>query len=108
MIAINYIFLEIDKFAFLLRKCDVMSKTREVVHLIDENGCIIDDLLLNSLKYNPDKLEITAETKIFKFIDESEMRFMCNIVLIPKKSPTTKVKVKFNLVLTINFNKIKI
>uniref|UniRef100_A0A914ZB65 ZP domain-containing protein n=1 Tax=Panagrolaimus superbus TaxID=310955 RepID=A0A914ZB65_9BILA len=84
---------EIDKFAFLLRKCDVMSKTREVVHLIDENGCVIDDLLLNSLKYSPDKLEVTAETKIFKFIDDSEMRFMCNIVLIPKESPTTKVKV---------------
>uniref|UniRef100_A0AC35GBW2 ZP domain-containing protein n=1 Tax=Panagrolaimus sp. PS1159 TaxID=55785 RepID=A0AC35GBW2_9BILA len=84
---------EIDKFAILLRKCDVISKTREVAHLIDENGCIIDELLLNSLKYSPDKLEITAETKIFKFIDESEMRFTCDIVLIPKDTPTTKIKV---------------
>ena len=79
----------------MLRKCDVISKAREVVHLIDENGCIIDDLLLDSLKYSKDKLEITAETKIFKFIDESELRFTCNIVLVPKNNPQTHIQVNY-------------
>ena len=70
----------------MLRKCDVISKTRESIHLIDENGCIVDDLLLQDLQYDPELLEISAQTKMFKFIDDDELRFTCDIVLISKPS----------------------
>ncbi|KAE9551941.1 hypothetical protein FO519_004842 [Halicephalobus sp. NKZ332] len=80
-----------SKYVMLLRKCDVISKNRESIHLIDGNGCIVDDLLLEDLKYDSKRLEITAQTKLFKFIDDDELRFTCDIALI-SKSPNFTIE----------------
>uniref|UniRef100_A0AC34RIZ0 ZP domain-containing protein n=1 Tax=Panagrolaimus sp. JU765 TaxID=591449 RepID=A0AC34RIZ0_9BILA len=82
---------DVTKYQLMIRKCVATSRSRDSVNIIDGNGCIVDDLLMQSLKYNQEKLDAVAESKIFKFIDEPELRFGCNVVLIEKNNSTVEL-----------------
>uniref|UniRef100_A0A7E4V5T6 ZP domain-containing protein n=1 Tax=Panagrellus redivivus TaxID=6233 RepID=A0A7E4V5T6_PANRE len=95
----------VANYAVVLRRCDVVSKAREVVHVVDPNGCVVDELLMASLTYATNRLEMTAHTKMFRFIDSQQLRFTCNIALVPRTARHAHVTKTDSNINTIYFER---
>ncbi|KAI6187794.1 hypothetical protein M3Y98_00283500 [Aphelenchoides besseyi] len=72
-------------YVMTLQDCVIMSKTKSMVQLV-EHGRIIDESLISNLhgaEANGIK-KFTAISQIFKFPGETEIRFRCQVEMIPQ------------------------
>ncbi|CAJ0951952.1 unnamed protein product, partial [Mesorhabditis belari] len=70
---------EEGQFLGILTFCNAVSQSGKIIHLIDENGCIIDLELLGDLSYSNYQVKIYGRAKIFRFIAGEKMRFECKL-----------------------------
>uniref|UniRef100_A0A1I7X9C9 ZP domain-containing protein n=1 Tax=Heterorhabditis bacteriophora TaxID=37862 RepID=A0A1I7X9C9_HETBA len=65
----------IGKVQTYLTFCNVISQAGQIIHLIDENGCIVDSELMGDLVYNNYMPKIYARAKIFKLMNDERCKY---------------------------------
>ncbi|KAE9555167.1 hypothetical protein FO519_001662 [Halicephalobus sp. NKZ332] len=68
----------------LVQNCHVEDLEGNKILIIDQNGCGIDQYVLNTPHYSPDLRMAYQETHVFKFADKTMTRFTCQIRLCVK------------------------
>ncbi|GMR60534.1 hypothetical protein PMAYCL1PPCAC_30729 [Pristionchus mayeri] len=77
---------EHTKYHTFLTSCNAISKNGEVIHLVDENGCIVDPELLGELVYNNYTSRIYGRSRMFRFASGEMYRIECRMQLCLKAS----------------------
>ncbi|CAJ0565536.1 unnamed protein product, partial [Mesorhabditis spiculigera] len=75
---------EEGQFLTVLTYCSAVSRTGQVMHLIDENGCIVDQELLSDLTYSNYQVKIYGRAKMFRFVSGDKFRFECRLRMCRK------------------------
>uniref|UniRef100_A0AC34QQK9 ZP domain-containing protein n=1 Tax=Panagrolaimus sp. JU765 TaxID=591449 RepID=A0AC34QQK9_9BILA len=68
----------------LVQNCHVEDLEGNKILIIDQNGCGIDQYVLNTPNYSNDLRTAFQETHVFKFADKTMTRFTCQIRLCMK------------------------
>uniref|UniRef100_A0AC35G1F5 ZP domain-containing protein n=1 Tax=Panagrolaimus sp. PS1159 TaxID=55785 RepID=A0AC35G1F5_9BILA len=68
----------------LVQNCHVEDLEGNKILIIDQNGCGIDQYVLNTPQYNEDLKLAYQESHVFKFADKTLTRFTCQIRLCMK------------------------
>uniref|UniRef100_A0AC34FH58 ZP domain-containing protein n=1 Tax=Panagrolaimus sp. ES5 TaxID=591445 RepID=A0AC34FH58_9BILA len=68
----------------LVQNCHVEDLEGNKILIIDQNGCGIDQYVLNTPQYNDDLKLAYQESHVFKFADKTLTRFTCQIRLCMK------------------------
>ncbi|VDM58914.1 unnamed protein product [Angiostrongylus costaricensis] len=72
-------FLEAQKYQTFLTSCNAVSSSGQVLHLVDENGCIVDSELIGEIVYNSFIPKVFARARMFKLMNSEKYRIKCNI-----------------------------
>ncbi|CAP27570.2 Protein CBR-RAM-5 [Caenorhabditis briggsae] len=70
-----------------LTNCNALSQNGQVIHLIDENGCVIDSELMGDVVYNDHVPKLYARARIFKFLTDDKYRIECTLEFCDNGSP---------------------
>ncbi|PIC20932.1 hypothetical protein B9Z55_025954 [Caenorhabditis nigoni] len=70
-----------------LTNCNALSQNGQVIHLIDENGCVIDSELMGDVVYNDHVPKLYARARIFKFLTDDKYRIECTLEFCNNGSP---------------------
>ncbi|CAB3411289.1 unnamed protein product [Caenorhabditis bovis] len=76
-----------DVYCMKVRSCIAEDGDKEKIQVVDDNGCVVDDELISSIRYNDHHLRAVATSKAFKFADKHSIYFQCSIEFTVK-SPT--------------------
>ncbi|GMT06156.1 hypothetical protein PENTCL1PPCAC_28330, partial [Pristionchus entomophagus] len=77
---------EHGKYNTFLTNCNAISKSGEVIHLVDENGCIVDPELLGEIVYNNYTSRIHGRARMFRFASGEMYRMECHMQMCLKSS----------------------
>jgi hypothetical protein len=69
-----------DMYCMLVHSCTVDDGEKALHQVVDEHGCAVDALILNSINYAGDMTAGTA-SNVFKFADRAHVYFTCQIRL---------------------------
>ncbi|GMT35979.1 hypothetical protein PFISCL1PPCAC_27276, partial [Pristionchus fissidentatus] len=75
---------EHGKYNTFLTSCNAISRSGEVIHLVDENGCIVDPELLGELVYNNYTSRIYGRARMFRFASGEMYRMECHLQMCLK------------------------
>ncbi|CAI5454834.1 unnamed protein product [Caenorhabditis angaria] len=78
---------ELGKTQTYITNCNAFSQNGQIIHLIDENGCIIDSELMGDVVYNNYMPKLYARAKIFKLLTDEKYRIECTFEFCHKDSP---------------------
>uniref|UniRef100_A0A0K0D4K9 ZP domain-containing protein n=1 Tax=Angiostrongylus cantonensis TaxID=6313 RepID=A0A0K0D4K9_ANGCA len=67
------------KYQTFLTSCNAVSSSGQVLHLVDENGCIVDSELIGEIVYNSFIPKVFARARMFKLMNSEKYRIKCNI-----------------------------
>ncbi|KAK6032164.1 hypothetical protein OSTOST_01665, partial [Ostertagia ostertagi] len=67
------------KYQTFLTSCNAISSSGQLIHLVDENGCIVDSELIGEIVYNSFMPKVFARARVFKFMNEEKYRIECNV-----------------------------
>ncbi|CAL2051468.1 unnamed protein product [Caenorhabditis brenneri] len=70
-----------------LTNCNALSQNGQIIHLIDENGCVIDSELMGDIVYNDHVPKLYARARIFKFLSDDKYRIECTLEFCNNGSP---------------------
>ncbi|EFO98109.1 CRE-RAM-5 protein [Caenorhabditis remanei] len=70
-----------------LTNCNALSQNGQIIHLIDENGCVIDSELMGDIVYNDHVPKLYARARIFKFLTDDKYRIECTLEFCNNGSP---------------------
>uniref|UniRef100_A0AC35U864 ZP domain-containing protein n=1 Tax=Rhabditophanes sp. KR3021 TaxID=114890 RepID=A0AC35U864_9BILA len=70
-----------DTHAMLIHSCDILDGQGNKQNLIDENGCAMDDFLMQQLTYTEDRTKSFTPSNAFNFPDKISVFFNCKIRL---------------------------
>lgn len=107
----NSINLPADTFCMTVYDCKVSDGASDVIQLLDQDGCALDQHLLGNLEY-PADLMAGVEAHVFKYADRSNLYFNCQINILVK-DPGSECSVSFRqqllifLILTVDVEVIK-
>jgi len=84
-------------YVMMLRNCDVISKTQQSAQVVDQLGCSVDELLITNPANSAEErnLVTTASSYAFKFLDNTWIRFRCQVVLISRHAQAVAIEVSF-------------
>uniref|UniRef100_A0A1I7UFV3 ZP domain-containing protein n=1 Tax=Caenorhabditis tropicalis TaxID=1561998 RepID=A0A1I7UFV3_9PELO len=68
-----------NKLKMLVHQCFVKDGAGQQFEVIDENGCTLDRLMLQTPTYSADGMSAQVDAYIFKFPDRSTVDFRCTI-----------------------------
>ncbi|KHN78731.1 Cuticlin-1 [Toxocara canis] len=68
-------------YGMLIHSCHVDDGHGNRVQLIDDNGCVLDHLLVSDIEYDSDVVTAFAETHVFKYADKIQLFFTCTVQL---------------------------
>ncbi|KAE9413130.1 hypothetical protein Angca_003782, partial [Angiostrongylus cantonensis] len=75
----NFRSKEALKYQTFLTSCNAVSSSGQVLHLVDENGCIVDSELIGEIVYNSFIPKVFARARMFKLMNSEKYRIKCNI-----------------------------
>ncbi|CAB3399130.1 unnamed protein product [Caenorhabditis bovis] len=78
---------ELGKTQTFITNCNALSQNGQVIHLIDENGCIIDSELMGEVVYSKYMPKLYARAKIFKLPTDDKYRIECTVEFCHRDSP---------------------
>nr|CDJ85520.1 CBN-CUTL-6 protein [Haemonchus contortus] len=67
------------KYQTFLTNCNAISDSGQIIHLVDENGCIVDSELIGEIVYNNFMPKIFARARVFKFMNDEKHRIECQV-----------------------------
>ncbi|CAA92199.3 ZP domain-containing protein [Caenorhabditis elegans] len=70
-----------------LTNCNALSQNGQIIHLIDENGCVIDSELMGDIVYSDHVPKLYARARIFKFLTDDKYRIECTLEFCNNGSP---------------------
>ncbi|WKX95106.1 hypothetical protein Q1695_011957 [Nippostrongylus brasiliensis] len=73
-----------DLYAILVHSCYVEDGAGQRFPVIDENGCSLDQYILNTPRYDQHGLSATVDAFMMKFPDRSSVDFQCAIQICSK------------------------
>ncbi|KIH43977.1 hypothetical protein ANCDUO_26010, partial [Ancylostoma duodenale] len=68
-----------QKYQTFLTNCNALSNAGQVIHLVDENGCIVDSELMGEIVYNNFMPKIFARARVFKLVNDEKYRIECQV-----------------------------
>uniref|UniRef100_A0A7I4Y896 ZP domain-containing protein n=1 Tax=Haemonchus contortus TaxID=6289 RepID=A0A7I4Y896_HAECO len=71
-------------YSMLIHSCYVEDGAGQRYQVIDENGCSLDHYILNTPRYDSDRLTATVDAFMMKFPDRSAVDFQCSIQVCSK------------------------
>ncbi|CAD6187471.1 unnamed protein product [Caenorhabditis auriculariae] len=77
---------ELGKTQMFLTSCNAVSQNGNVIHLIDETGCVIDSELMGDVVYNAFVPKLYSRAKIFKLLTDEKFRIECSLEFCHKNS----------------------
>ncbi|ETN72073.1 zona pellucida-like domain protein [Necator americanus] len=75
----NFSCKEDQKYQTFLTNCNVLSNDGQTIHLVDENGCIVDSELMGEIVYNNFMPKIFARARMFKLMNDEKYRIECQV-----------------------------
>ncbi|KAL6722568.1 hypothetical protein Aduo_017682 [Ancylostoma duodenale] len=75
----NFSIKEGQKYQTFLTNCNALSNAGQVIHLVDENGCIVDSELMGEIVYNNFMPKIFARARVFKLVNDEKYRIECQV-----------------------------
>ncbi|KAK6035893.1 hypothetical protein COOONC_26602, partial [Cooperia oncophora] len=61
-----------QKYQTFLTSCNAISSSGQIIHLVDENGCIVDSELIGEVVYNSFMPKVFARARVFKFMNDEK------------------------------------
>ncbi|CAJ0609880.1 unnamed protein product [Cylicocyclus nassatus] len=68
-----------QKYQTFLTSCNALSNGGQIIHLVDENGCIVDSELMGEVVYNNYMPRIFARARVFKLMNDEKYRIECHV-----------------------------
>ncbi|KAK5978414.1 Zona pellucida domain protein [Trichostrongylus colubriformis] len=67
------------RYQTFLTSCNAVSSSGQVIHLVDENGCIVDSELIGEVVYNNFVPKVFARARVFKLMNDEKYRMECHV-----------------------------
>ncbi|VDL69985.1 unnamed protein product [Nippostrongylus brasiliensis] len=68
-----------QKYQTFLTSCNAVSGSGQLIHLVDENGCIVDSELIGEVVYNNFIPKVFARARVFKLMNDDRYRIECQV-----------------------------